>query len=325
MQKFFVLSVFLFIPLIAILFVQCNEPVIEPTDQDMVLSLNKGEGEVPVGNNFSFPAYLADGYSIPAITATNFGTAFTYDDPSTVDVEDCSFYEFKEVDCEYVASDEWYAQKVDGNVWQADYVLLTPGQNVSFIDWGDNIESVNPKIDRPFRLEVTLYKNVASENLNGYTMTVLANPSSPDEIQGTNGDKYHGIWATVASPKGKIAVQKWSDDNTVPENWDGTKWTDAVAPDLSFGFAVELNVGGKLIFGASKGGWVPTVLGKYRLTFYLAEGSDIDLQGAGVGNYGGNVEDVTPSESLNVPVVDAIRNITYVDVTVAEAGSGGKK
>ncbi len=54
----------------------------------------------------------------------------------------------------------WYAQKVDGNVWQADFES-TGAIDVTFIDWGDNIESVNPKTLRPFRLEVTLYKDVA--------------------------------------------------------------------------------------------------------------------------------------------------------------------
>ena len=322
MKKLITLSAFLFIPLIAILFIQCNDPLTEPSDQ--VVSLNKGEGEVPVGNNFSFPAYLADGYTIPAITAESFETEFTYDIDSTAEVvEDCSYYNFKEVNCDYIATNgPWYAQKVAGNVWQADYVQMTgTKQKVSFIDWGDNIESVNPKIYRPFRLEVTLYKNVASENLNGYEMTVLANPSSPDEIQGTNSVKYHGIWATVASTKAKILVQKWG--TSEPLSWDGSSWTDAGAPDLSFGFGVELNVGGKLIFGASQGGWVPTVLGKYRITYYLPEDSDVELRGGAVGNYGGNVEGYNPSESQNPPVVSNDYNLTYVDVEVV--GGGGKR
>ncbi len=41
MKKLFTLSVFLFIPLIAMLFVQCTEQFVDPNDQETVLSLNK--------------------------------------------------------------------------------------------------------------------------------------------------------------------------------------------------------------------------------------------------------------------------------------------
>ena len=45
--------------------------------------------------------------------------------------------------------------------------------------------------------------------------------------------------------------------------------------------------------------------------------------GAAVGNYGGNVEDYTPSASLNVPEVVQTNNLTYVDMVVADGGGGG--
>ncbi|MCJ7714679.1 hypothetical protein MUO66_09525 [Candidatus Bathyarchaeota archaeon] len=344
MKKLLTLSVFLFIPLIAILFVQCNEPVIEPNDQEMVLSLNKnldpGGGEVEsAGNNLSFPAFLADDYNIidigePGFSENDesFSTVFTYDDPLTTEVvEDCDYFGFAGVDCEYINSESWFAQKVEDNIWQAGFINFneSAGENdVAFIDWGDNIEAVNPKIDRPFRLEVTLYKNAASDDLDGYKMAVLAYPSSKNEIQGTNGVTYKGVWGTVASNKAKIVVQKFVGDKTYL-SWNGSSWVgdeeDNVVvndPEEGFGFGVELNVGGKLIFGASQGGWVPDEIGNYRITFYMPE-SEVDLSGAAVGNYGGNVDDYTPSESLRVPVVDAKNNLTYVDVAVAEGG--GKK
>ena len=55
--------------------------------------------------------------------------------------------------------------------------------SVAFIDWGDVIEAVNPKIGRPFRLEVTPYVNVSDDPLKGYTMALLANPSSPKKFR----------------------------------------------------------------------------------------------------------------------------------------------
>ena len=53
----------------------------------------------------------------------------------------------------------WYAQKVDGNIWQADFAY-TDAVDVSYIDWGDNMESFSPTQGKPFRLEVTLYKDL---------------------------------------------------------------------------------------------------------------------------------------------------------------------
>ena len=230
-----------------------------------------------------------------------------------------------------VENSSWYAQKVEGNIWQAGILSIRTvdgSEKVSFIDWGDNIESVNAKVGRPFRLEVTLYSNCMSDSLDQYTMALLANPSSKDEIQGTNGVSFRGKWATVASPLGRIVVQKYVGDKTYL-SWNGSSWLGDVehvvadAKEEGFGFGVELNVGGKLIFGASQGGWVPDEIGNYRITFYLESDSEIDLQGAAVGNYGGNVEDYTPSASLNVPEVVQANNLTYVDMVVADAGGGG--
>ena len=67
MKKLFILFAFLFIPIIAMLFIQCNDPLVEPTDKDTVVSLDKGEVEPTAGNNLSFPAFLADGYQVPSL------------------------------------------------------------------------------------------------------------------------------------------------------------------------------------------------------------------------------------------------------------------
>ncbi len=311
MKKLFILFSFLFIPIIALLFVQCSESSIDPNDQDTALALySGGASSAPIPNNLSFPGLLADGYTIPSINSTTFTTIYTgtYDGLSAEQLA-------------VVEDSSWYAQKVDGNVWQAGFINYSEVQGsekVTFIDWGDNIESVNAKVGRPFRLEVTLYSNCMSDKLDEYTMALLANPSSKDEIQGTNGVFFRGKWATVASGKAKIVVQKYT---TAPTVWNGSSWDGAETPESGFGFAVELNVGGKLIFGASQGGWVPDEVGNYRITFYL-EDSEVNFEGAAPGNYGQDATDYNP---LNRPIVDSQDNITYVDMVVAEAGGGGKK
>ena len=90
-----------------------------------------------------------------------------------------------------------------------------------------------------------------------------------------------------------------------------------------FTFAQELNVGGKYIFGASTGGWKPTDLGEYRITFYFQAGSTVSLVGAQVGDYNGGAPIIPKIGENNTAVVDATNNLTYMDVTAT--GGGGKK
>ncbi len=156
--------------------------------------------------------------------------------------------------------------------------------------------------------------------MTGYTMALLANPSSPDEVQGTNGVTYEGNWATVASNNAKIVVQRFEGDGS-NLSWNGEKWLNADVAEVGFGFAVELNVGGKLIFGASQGGWVPAVAGNYRITFYMP-GSVVNLGNAQIGNCE-NGEVFQSTARLRQPVVNGSHNISYVDVLVVDGG--GKK
>ena len=75
------------------------------------------------------------------------------------------------------ASGTWYPQKTTANAWQADYNTSESAMDVTWVDWGDSIESVSPRVGYPARLEVTLYKALATP-MTAYTMAVLENPSS---------------------------------------------------------------------------------------------------------------------------------------------------
>ncbi len=178
MKKLFTLSAFLFIPIIAILFVQCSEQFVEPNAQDLA-SLNK---KVPVGNNLSFPARLADEYTLTPIDATLWGLPYTgpYLGLTTDELAALVGY-------------DWYAQKVSTNIWQADFAYVEGTEYVDVVDWGDNIESFNPRIGTSFRLEVTLYKELTTTMI-GYTMAVLSYPNSKDEVQGTNKVTYESYF-----------------------------------------------------------------------------------------------------------------------------------
>lgn len=284
----------------------------------------KGGGEEPTeetaGNNLSFPVIAVDGFA-SNITAVDESLTVAYTGPYTgLDDEELAI----------ATGDTWYAQKVTGNTWQAGHLDSSGATHpVTYIDWSDNIESLNPKVGRSFRLELVLFHALDADKdgtredaLTGYTMAVLAFPSSPDEVQGTNGETYPADWATVISSKPKFVVQNLG--NAVPADiaWSGSQWTGTgVGDDLNIAFAPELNVGGKYIFGASEGGWKPATAGIYRLTFYIPNDCTIDLDSATTGGDYGAI----PSTTVATAVVDATNNLTYIDVTVVSGGGGGGK
>ena len=313
--------------LLAFFLVQCTDPPVSPVVGDSeALYAGRGNGNggggngggghtETQGNNLSFPALLADGYSVTPITETLFTVPYTgpYDGLTP---EQIAWLE---------ANGPWYAQKVEGNIWQAEYLNVATAIDVSYIDWGDAIEAVNPKMGRPYRLELVLYEDVSS--MLGYKMAELAFPSSKDETQGTNTLTYNSIYASVASPYGEIVVQRFEGVDPTTLTWDGTKWVGAESP-TPISFQVENNVGGKLIFGASMKGWKPAELGNHRITFYMPN-SNVILSNAYIANYtvdeSGNQVYPMPVAvgETNTPVVDAANNLTYVDVIVTTGGGGG--
>ena len=115
----------------------------------------------------------------------------------------------------------WYAQKVEGNLWQADFNNIPQVQqvDVTFVDWGDAVEAVDPKIGRPYRIELALYNNL-SNPMRAYTMALLAFPSSPNETQGTNNTLYDSYYASIASPNGRLVVQKFTERANFNLGWN---------------------------------------------------------------------------------------------------------
>lgn len=308
MKRFFVLFAFL----LALTLVQCTDNTTNPIQEDFLCKGPGGGGGGGGGhtttqtNNLSFPALCADGYAITPIANTLFSVV--YDGP----YEGLTTEQYDYV----MANGPWYAQKVDGNVWQADYASVTSA-NVFFIDWGDAIESVDPKVGRPYRLELALYSQL-SEQMTAYTMAELAFPSSPQETQGTNTTTYESDYAAVASPLGRLVVQKFDEGATL--TWNGNSWDGASSP-VSVTFAQELNVGGRLIYGASTGGWKPTEPGNYRITFYMTSASTVNLIGAIIAD---KMAPTTPKVAENnQPYVSDTYNLSWVDVQVTTGGGGG--
>jgi hypothetical protein len=305
------------------LLIQCSDPpVVGPADNEVACFKGPGNGghggeTETVPNNLSFPVLLADGATVPVFTDTAFTVPYDGYFPGLTDLEIAWLND----------NGPWYAQQTDGNVWQADYADYVAGvDEVYYIDWGDMIEAVAPKIRRPYRLELSLFaqRTVA---MSAYTMVLLENPSSPDELQGTDKSRYDCYWATVATPNGHLIVQRTEGVDMTTIAWDpiNYKWTGTgVGDPLDISFAQELNVGGKYIFGASTGGWKPNDIGDYRITFYF-EGGVVSMANAYVANYLNQQEppaELTQGET-NTPYVDGANNLTFVDVTVVGGGGGG--
>ena len=276
-------------------------------------------GEEAAGNNLSFPVITADGYQITQIPPAD----FLWSVPYTGDYSGLSAEELAAL-----GTDTWYAQKVEGNLWQADF-NMPEGQFavVNYIDWGDVIEAVSPTIGRPFRVEVTLYTSAATglgenETMTGYTMALLENPSSPTEVQGNNMTTYDSDWATIVSASPRMAIQFFG-TGTIGA-WNPAGYWEGIQPPVNFSFAPELNVGGKYIYGASEGGWKPAAPGKYRLTFYMPESQILFDVNTDVMNFvdGGFV---APETAASEPQIDLTNNLSYVDVTVVAKGGGGRR
>jgi hypothetical protein len=275
-----------------------------------------GGHEETAGKNLSFPVIAVDGLAISPIAATLFGAAYTGTNPGLT-TEQIAYL---------VANGPWFAQKTTANAWQADYDVRS-AVDVTWVDWGDSIESVAPRVGYPARLEVTLYRALATP-MTAYTMAVLENPSSSTELQGTNTRTYRSGYATITSPLPKLVVQQLGSIDPATLTWDGARWVaGTVVPRVvPVTFAPELNVSGKCIYGATQGGWRPDVAGRYRITFYVPAGSGVALTSeTGVGNYSdgfgaGGGED--HEGGVATPVVVPDLNLTFVDVT-ARSGGGG--
>lgn len=282
----------------------------------------------PAGNNLSFPVIWAD--TPLSLPGTMSQATLTEAWPVLVSLDGVSYYA--------------YAQKTEGNVWQAENTAASGPLAISVIDWGDSLESIDMKVGRPVRIELSFYKALDTPML-GFTMAMLANPSSQDEVQGaispygpptTEAVTYPSYEATVYSQFGRLVVQSLvglredvEDDDLT---WDGTQWVDAdtadsisVGPPQSLKFTGELNVGGKVIYGLSEGGWKPQQIGDYRITFYFAPGGKASFDGATtIRQLAAEVIITAEGDTAGgTAVIDVANNLTYIDIRVAGGGGGG--
>lgn len=283
------------------------------------IGLAKGKPPVESTNNLSFPVIWSEGVKL-TLAGTMLNPIMTVPYDVTLDG---TITETDMLDCGGTLAYA-YAQKIVGNTWQAENAIASAPVVVNEIDWGDSLESVDMKVGRPIRVELTLYKLLITP-MTGYSMAMLANPSSPDEVQGacattnpgTNETAltYPSSEATVYSPNGKLVIQKITGSNLV---WSGSSWTGDAGTPINVSFAGELNVGGKVIYGLSSGGWKPTEAGEYRITFYLPADKNTFFDASTIIRVVAETEAVI-TEGGDVggeAYVDYEHNLTYIDITV---------
>lgn len=208
-----------------------------------------------------------------------------------------------------------YIQKDYNNIWQAGHQDWSGAQvDVDWIDWGDNLESVDWYTRSQVRIEVVLFKDLSSP-MTEYEMRHVSGWGI-DEVHGLaterNGEVLTnpGNKATVYSPCARLTIQKLlvQDLNELPDlTWQGEDigWTSDVPGVINtpiYNMAVyeggdgpgyysaEINVKGRVIYGYT---WNVrnlndpidgTAAGYYRITFSLDETCPTVICNTSLGN-----------------------------------------
>jgi hypothetical protein len=289
------------------------------------------DGDIPLrpeeetaGNHLSLPVIWSDPYSLPL--------------PGTFGVER---FEGRSTEIGGVL---WYHQKDEDNEWQAESSDWSGSPvDVTYVDWGDNLEAKNWNTRSKVRVEVVLFQDLTTP-LTGYEMSYISGQGQT-EVWGTNGVQYDSYEATVYSHNARLVIQKlpFPPDKCLLD-WDpsGARWQgDAGEPLFNGGvweggdgpgyYSAEINVGGKVIYGynwdVKKNG---EGAGHYRITFALdpVNGSiplNTFFQTTQV-KLGEEVPD--GGSGGGVAAVDHANNLSYIDIEIVSrsggsAGGGG--
>jgi len=189
----------------------------------------------------------------------------------------------------------YYEQQDPFNSWQAESKSYSQWLPVTWIDWGDNLESQDWKTTSKVRIETVLYKDLGVADWTGFIWPKMLGfemaylyGAGTTEIWGTNGLTYLSDQATIYSDHARLTIQKVADVGVLQNGdltWDtsSNQWVGADVQEPDFnggcwedidgpgGYSAEINVSGKAIYGYN---WdVRTTsngeAGVYRITFSL--------------------------------------------------------
>lgn len=298
-----------------------------------------GSHEETAGNNLSFPVIFPQGVTPLALRGDMNELTLTI--PYTTITEP--------VPPGYV----WFAQKVDGNEWQAGNRVASAPIVIDAVDMGDALESARLRIGNFIRVELALFDNL-NEPMRAYEMAKIGGQGKT-EVQGTRLEQdrwmdggvsltgsqldtllgsttYLSDRATVYTPAGVmgLTIQKFAVDPVAGLAWDGSMWVgngidqEDLAENTKLG--AELTVSGKVISGVSGSPWKFTEAGSYRITFDLKEGSSVSLgpDTEFINVAGPRAEAIVPDGEMSYGVgADTHNGLIYMDVQVPSQVAGG--
>lgn len=325
MHRFLMCAAVMFLIAPAMIMTGCSEreATLGPSGQtDINLSKQNpdpGPGEV-LPMNLSFPVIWAypdsDTLLAPYINKVeNITKIYTGSYPGVDDVQ------------WLIDNGPWYPQPpyADENTWVADYLVSGDLHEIHFVDWGNPMENINPRVGQRFPVEVALFERIGyaefdelgevigfvGTTMEGYKTACLEYDSTRDELFGTNKVIYASCFATVLTSEFTVTVRP-------PDTWEEyeIRLDPAVGPS------------GKMNFASANGGWIPTEPGWHRITLTIND-PNISLAGAVVENdehfdllTGEQLEELSQNKK---DLSGVVYNTTYIDVFVLPQSGGQKK
>ena len=341
---------------------------------------NPHDGTETAGNNLSFPVIWADGGSktLPGVMGEHsLNGEWWYvwgEDPidPQAPIYSCKPSSTNPDKCEDGSDPgdgistvfKAYIQKDENNLWQAHSAPIPAGETlyINWLDWGDNLESLDWTINSQVRTEIVLLQDI--DSVTQFNMRHVDSWGT-DEVHGAqttrDGDVIYGpgTQATIYSPNARLTIQKLNVQSlgelTDKLTWvPMSGWTEiSIADNLvnepilnnaiyeaddgpGF-FNAEINVKGKIVYGFT---WnLKTInegVGYYRLTFSFDEGNGV----SGTAKFDDSTQIILPiEEEEEIPedviiiasdgtggggtgIIDVANNLTYMDIYILDKNSG---
>jgi hypothetical protein len=289
-----------------------------------------GGGDEGFGNNLSWPVIFADGRGLGGASISgpgDFGNTGLR--PLATDSAAAAaragapvgpFWYAGNASETYLTFKVFWQKSV--NVWQAAWQSRQGTPTPVIVDWGDNLRSVKYASTSVIRVEHVLNASDGT-TLNGFPMDITLNPSSQNEAQGIYDDGMQSqtiaFTPTVFTPKARLTIQKLTDKGgAVTYTYLNALVEDGYGIDGPDGYAGEINVGGKVVYGyvwnlknvvmpggIAKDGW-------WRITFSVDSPTSVSFSGIGAGDE--VMASFTPTST-----------VSEIQITTSRGGGGGKK
>lgn len=302
-----------------------------------------GGGKPPagesIGNNLSVPLLIAGeaGYPGPALRGTEYAPLLGTLPSDYLVLPDGT---------------RAYYQQNANNTWQASNAnVACAGIDVDLINWGDNLESKDWAYRQIVRVETQLYDAVGATMPDGGD-TVGYEMAKTNDLTGKN--EMWGLHATAAAEPittvpesafvytadSRLSIQQVDPATAADLTWENGRWVGtgagpvvvdvdtATSGDGIGGYKGEISVSGNFVYGYVWNTRTDSVgAAEYRITFSL-DGLPSECVSLANAEIMVPVEEEVVAEAEpggNVPVIDRLNNLTYIDVGLtSQKGGGGR-